>query len=224
MTYYGAISVFSDDQQEQQSVAEAIRNHIPGLKNLLLRRHRLNVSYGSEIYWNRRGRLDDENLQFLESLTRDSEVEILTNEHSNTDGILHTVSWSFLNGKSWQILDEELCIDDIHVAHHAGRALRGDPWSKAILAKILGQLEREQGSYDNVCNLMSVMSVFQKSHIQSSWDDLVGWLEVRDFIEEIDDDYCDPEAIAKAISYIEKACLKTMYGDESTQKRHAATI
>jgi len=224
MTYYGAISVFSVDQQEQQSVVEAIRNHIPGLKNLLLRRHFLSVSYGSEIYWNGRGNLDDENLQFLESLTRDSEVEILTNEHSNSDGILHTVSWSFLNGKCWQILDEELCIDDIHVAHHAGRALRDDPWSKAILANILGQLEREQGSYDNVCNLMSVMSVIQKTQIHPSWDDLIGWLEVRDFIEEIDDDYCDPEAIAGAVSYIETACLKALHGDESTPKRHAATI
>lgn len=224
MTYYGAISVFSDDQQEQQSVTEAIRNHIPGLRNFLFRQLVLGITGGSEIYWNGLGRLDDENFQFLESLTKDSKVEIATNEHSNSDGILHTVSWAVTGGKRWKIFDEKLCIDDIYVAHLAGFALRDDPWSKAILAKILWQLEREQDSYDNVCNLMSVMSVFQKTQIQPSKDDISGWLEVRDFIAEIDDDYYDPDDIAEAVSYIETACLKTMHGNESTPKSHAATI
>lgn len=224
MTYYGVIDVYSDDPQQKQSITESIRNHIPGLRNFLFRRHVLGIADGSEIYWNGLGLLDDENLQFLESLTRDSGVEIATNEHSNSDGILHTVSWAVKDGKRWKILDEKLCIDDIHVAHLAGFALRDDPWSKAMLAKALGKLEREQASYDNVCNLMSVMSVFQKTQIQPSKDDISGWLEVRDFIAEIDVDYYDPDDIAEAVSYIETACLKTMHGNESTPKRYTATI
>lgn len=222
--YYGEINVTSDDPQMRKSVADTIQKHLmnsaefedaPWIRDI--------NAFIPEICWSRYGRLVGEHVQFLESLTSDASVEIKTNESSNSDG-MHTVSWCFQNGKRMKVLDHDLYIDDIDVAHHAGFALRDMPNSKAKLAKTLGQLDRDHGCYDNVCALVSVMSVIQTMQIQPSKDDISGWLAVREFIAQIDEDDCDPDAIAEALSYIETACLKTMYGDESTPKSHAATI
>lgn len=222
--YYGEINVISHDSQKCKSVTEAIQKHLmdsadfedaPWIRDI--------NAFIPEICWSRYGRLVGEHVQFLEALTSDASVKIKTNESSNSDG-LHTVSWWFQNGQRMKVLDHELFIDDIHVAGLAGLAFHDIPKSKAMLAETLELLERDHGCYDNVCTLMSVMSVIEQMKIEPSKDDISGWLAVRESIAKIDEDDCDPEAIAEAISYIETACLKTMYGDESTMKCHTATI
>lgn len=154
---------------------------------------------------------DPQMVLFLDSMTAFSKIEIESD------------LWWDRNGKRMKVHDRVLRFYDMDVASLAAGALRDDSCSKAMLARTLGNLERDD-EYDRVSNLMSVMSVIERMKILPSKDDISGWLAVRDFIAEIDDDYCEPEAITKAISYIETACLKTMYGDESTPKSHAATI
>ncbi len=230
--YCGEINVSSDDPQKCKSVAEAIQKHLweAPFKSLKGSDEFENApwirdinSAIPEIHWSKYGRLVYKHFQFLESLTRDTGVQIATNESSNSDG-MHTVTWLFMNGHRVKVLDHEIFIDDIEVAGLAGFALRDMPKQKAKLANALGRLDRDHGCYDNVCALVSVMSVIQTMQIQPSKDDISGWLAVREYIAEIDDDYYDPDDIAEAVSYIETACLKTMYGDESTPKSHAATI
>lgn len=222
--YYGEINVISDDPQKSKSVAEAIQKHFkesaefedePWIRDI--------NSAIPEICWSRYVRLVGEHVQFLESLTSDASVEIKTNESSNSDG-QHTLSWCFQNGKRMKVLDHNLYIDDIDVAHHAGLSLRDMPNSKAKLAETLELLDRDLDCYDNVCAVVSVMSVIQKMDIQPTKDDISGWLAVGDFLARIDDDVYDSEIIAEAFSYIEMACLRALYGDESTPKSHAATI
>jgi hypothetical protein len=154
---------------------------------------------------------DPQMVLFLDSMTAFSEVEIKND------------LWWDRNGKRMKVHDRVLRYYDMDVANLAAGALRDDSSVKSMLARALGKLERDY-EYDRVNNLMSVMYVIERMKIKPSEDDISGWLEVRDYIEEIDDDYCDPEAIAGAVSYIETACLKARHGDESTPKRHAATI
>lgn len=153
---------------------------------------------------------DPQKILFLDSLTGVSGFETKTD------------FWWDRNGKRMKVHDHVLRFSDMDIANLAGGSLRDDPCSKAMLARTLGKLERDE-EYDRVSNLMSVMYVIEKMKIQPTEDDISGWLEVRDFITKIDEDIFDPKAISEAISYIE-ACLKTMYGDESTPKSHAATI
>lgn len=154
---------------------------------------------------------DPQMVLFLDSMTAFSEIEIKTD------------LWWDRNGKRMKVHDRVLRFNDMDVANLAAGALRDDSCSKAMLARTLGKLERDE-EYDRVSNLMSVMSVIERMKIQPSKDDISGWLAVREYIAEIDDDYCDPTDVTKFVTYIETACLKTMYGDESTPKSHAATI
>lgn len=230
--YYAQVRVNTEDVEKGKTVAEAIRRYFTERGNFedapLIYDGRLFPTVG----WNGRWLMGSEELQFIESLSRDFKVHIMTNECSNSDG-LHTVSWAFVDGRFWKVLDHGLYFDDIDVAHLAGNSLSGISISNPVLAKSVGTLSLDKDCRDDVYTLLSVLLVIKEMNIQPSNDDVADWLAVRDFIYEYlsdavgdghDWDEHDGDEIVELISYIETACLKAGRGIESTSRSRAASV
>lgn len=235
MNYYCMeIRVNTEDAEKEETVAEAIRRYFTERNDYV----DTSLIYDSRFscpsvrWFGRRRLMGGEELQFIESLSRDFKVQIMTNECSKSDG-LHTVSWAFVDGGFWKVLDHGLYFNDIDVAHLAGNSLSGFFILNPVLAKSVGTLSLDKDCRDDVYTLLSVLLVIKEMNIQPSNDDVADWLAVRDFIYEYladavgdghDWDEHDGDAIVELISYIETACLKAGCGIESTPRSLAATI
>lgn len=242
--FYSKIMIIADKtDQNLPAFAEKIRSKLSKSGDFDDKPYVSKNETGLEISWCGRWTLDEPEMNFLAKESK--KFPMLSHEATYSEGWEYTRTMGFKNGKEEIIFEDDRFFSEPVVPKICSDFALWDEYWKSPCRSNVENFERKKNHYEfpnrrlsealtnedrdfcreSLLNITNILSVVMERKLLPTNDEIPAWLEVREFLADIDEDLgVDEDRIQEGISYIEKAVLKTRYGVDSLSERHAATV